>query len=159
MPTVADAKTNFGVWHTSDAERQLAHAINITRFNTGARPMMLHRGLSAVAGKRNVSMLRRRYFAHSSPTGVGAWEIINKMGLRFRKGGGENIVSVITCRGIKPKRIAKMFHIAWVRSRPHYVGMTKKKWNRMGVSISKMRAPAFGPDCYRWVGTLIFARK
>lgn len=159
MPSVASAKNNFGVWHTSDSERRLAHDINLTRFNVGARPMMLHRGLSAVAGKRTASMLRGHYFAHSSPRGIGAWDIIKKMRLRFNKGGGENIVSKIDCRGTKPKRIADQFHMAWVKSRPHYVGMTKKRWNRMGVSISKVRAPAFGPGCYRWVGTLVFARK
>lgn len=120
-------------------EPALRHAtlclVNRERAHRGLRRVRQDRRLMR-AGRRHVrDMVRRRYFAHTSRSGVSFVDRISRTGyLRGarRWAAGENIAWGARSRST-PRRIVR----SWLESPPHRRNMLSRRWREIGIGITR----------------------
>ncbi len=74
-------------YHENTLANQLAQLINRTRQENGLAPLLLDPLLTAIAQYRSTDMARRGYFAHASPEGQTAFDLITDTGIPWRFAG------------------------------------------------------------------------
>ncbi len=68
-----------------DLESQTLAAVNAARLERGIAPLALDRKLGDVARSHSLDMIRRRFFGHESPDGLGPAERLLDHGIRYSR--------------------------------------------------------------------------
>ena len=141
----ATSCTLGGTLPTGVANRSAARAtvclINRARTRRGLRPVRTNRRLALAARRHSRDMVRRRYFSHSSLSGVSPLGRIRRTGYLHgarRYLVGENIAWASGSQAT-PKSIAQ----AWMRSPGHRANALRRRFRDVGVGIAE-GAPEWG---------------
>jgi len=147
IPVEASARTCAlsGTPPTGITNRSAARAtvclINRARAHRGLRPLRINRRLALAARRHSRDMVRRRYFSHSSLSGVSPLGRIRRTGYLHgarRYLVGENIAWASGSQAT-PKSIAQ----AWMRSPGHRANVLRRRFRDVGVGIAE-GAPEWG---------------
>jgi uncharacterized protein YkwD len=98
--------------------RALWHDLNVARQSAGLPPLVLDLRLCRVAEAHAYDMVRRHYFDHVSPDGLGPFERMTRAGLRYGY-AGENIALDVDERGAAEHLYASPEHRQNMLE-PHY---------------------------------------
>lgn len=127
-PTVADIVTDY-------EERFCITMINGERVEAGLGPLETDANLCASAGLKAKDMARTPYFAHTSPTGVTPWQLMDTCGVP--KGWrGENIGAY--------SALASVMFQQWSTSPGHNANQLGEHYTKIGIGRAE------GPDGWRW---------
>jgi uncharacterized protein YkwD len=121
------------------AEWQVLAEVNRFRANHGLKPLRMAGGVRMVARERSRSMKNEQYFAHSSPAGVDAGDLLRRRSVQNHF-WGENIgwVKYVNLDD-GPSAM-----IDWWKDSPgHRWNMLYKDYNYAGVGIAKDGAETF----------------
>lgn len=114
----------------STYRQRLFLAINEARHQHHLRPVFLSSGLRDAAQRHSRDMVRRNYFAHTSPTGVTLADRIRASAFKTRGAwsAGENLAwgsgSIAS-----PRSVIRM----WLRSSSHRAILLSSKWRFVGI--------------------------
>jgi hypothetical protein len=100
--------------------------VNQERAEANLAPLAENTKLSAAARAKANDMIKRDYFAHTSPAGVTPWQWIKQAGYRY-KTAGENLAVNYTS--------AKEQHKAWMKSPTHRANILNPKYQEIGVAV------------------------
>jgi uncharacterized protein YkwD len=116
-----------------DAERHVLRLINRFRVNHGREPIRMVPGVRQVAGRRSSSMARLGYFAHVSPSGVDAGDLLRSVGAPHRRWG--EIIGYTSGSGLLPggRSVVRW----WTRSPRHRRIILGASYGRVGVGVAK----------------------
>jgi hypothetical protein len=121
---------------TSDSQLQAAEwdvlqGLNAIRARHDLRPLFMHGGVRRVAGLRSASMANQDYFAHVSPAGLDAGDLLRRQGVAFRRWG-----EAIGWTVYMPIEDAVPWMVDWWRdSGPHRALILDDTFNYAGVGI------------------------
>ncbi len=115
------------------AERKVLAHMNEFRANHGLRPLRMAGGLRVVARQRSRSMKNANYFAHTSPAGIDAGDLLRRRSISHRF-WGENIGWT---RYMDLNDGAKWMHDWWKSSPGHRYNMLYRGYNYVGIGIAK----------------------
>ncbi len=117
--TVAEAQP------APDQEAEMLRLINHERARIGLAPLAADAELTAVARSHSADMLRRGYFAHTSPEGRSPFDRIDTAGIRYRT-AGENLALAPTL---------EMAHTGLMNSPGHRANILRPEFGRVGIGI------------------------
>ncbi len=117
--TVAEAQP------APDQEAEMLRLINHERARIGLAPLAADAELTAVARSHSADMLRRGYFAHTSPEGRSPFDRIDAAGIRYRT-AGENLALAPTL---------EMAHTGLMNSPGHRANILRPEFGRVGIGI------------------------
>ncbi|MDX6593082.1 MAG: hypothetical protein QOJ13_2278 [Gaiellales bacterium] len=109
---------------------RLFTAINEIRHQHHLRPLLLSTGLRDAAQRHSRDMVRRNYFAHTSPTGGTLGDRIRRSSFKTRGAwsAGENIAWGSGSLGA-PRTVLRM----WLKSSSHRSILLSSKWRFVGI--------------------------
>jgi len=116
------------------ARRRVVCLLNLVRRSAGLHPLRQNRRLSRAAGEHSGSMVRRGYFAHVEPGGVGLVNRLKRVRYIPRNrswGAGENLVFGGGRFG-SPLALVR----AWMASTPHRANILTRSFREVGLGIA-----------------------
>ncbi len=108
-----------------ELEAQMLQLINQARAQAGLAPLAADAELTAVARSHSADMLRRGYFAHTSPEGRSPSDRIDAAGIRYRT-AGENLALAPTL---------EIAHTGLMNSPGHRANILRPEFGRVGIGI------------------------
>jgi uncharacterized protein YkwD len=120
----------------STYRQRLFLAINEVRQQHHLRPLLLSKGLRQAAQHHSRDMVRRNYFAHTSPRGVTLADRIRASVFKTRGSwsAGENLAWGSGSIG-SPRNVIRM----WLRSSSHRAILLSRTWRFVGIGRSTGR--------------------
>jgi uncharacterized protein YkwD len=113
------------------AEWSVLSEINRVRENQGLAPLRMAGGLRAVAEDRSLSMRRLDYFAHVSPGGVDAGDMLRARGVPHRS--WSEVIGWTTSMDVE---IGSRWMVDWWKNSPgHRAVILSRAYNYAGVGI------------------------
>jgi uncharacterized protein YkwD len=116
------------------ARRRVVCLLNLVRRSAGLRRLRQNRRLSRAAGEHSGSMVRRRYFAHVEPGGIGLVNRLKHVRYIPRNrawGAGENI-AFGSGRFGSPVALVR----AWMASTPHRANILTRSFREVGLGVA-----------------------
>lgn len=108
-----------------DLEAQMLDLVNQERAQAGLSPLRPDAALTEVARAHSADMLRRGYFAHITPDGVGPFDRIKGAGIAFQT-AGENLALAPTLQRA---------HSGLMQSPGHRANILRPEFGRVGIGI------------------------
>lgn len=118
---------------TGAAEWKVLERINEFRADHGRGRVRMMPRLRKVAGRRSSSMARLDYFAHVSPGGIDAGDLLRSLNVRFRSWG--EVIGWTSGGGLL--RGSRAMVRWWSRSPGHRRIMLDGDYRRVGVGVVK----------------------
>jgi len=115
------------------AESRVLKLINRFRVDHGRAPVRMVPGVRKVAGRRSSSMARLGYFAHVSPSGVDAGDLLRSVGAPHRRWG--EIIGLTSGQGLL--RGGRSVVRWWKRSPLHRRIILDGTYGRVGVGVAR----------------------
>ena len=110
---------------------QLVDRLNAERASRGVRPLTASEEARAVAVERAVDMATNKYFAHTSPAGVGPEELLDQSSVTYTR-MGENIAR----SSYASDQVIDAVHRALMASPGHRDNMLHAAYRRVGIGIT-----------------------
>lgn len=107
---------------------QVFEQINSQRVNHNLTPLQLNTQLNQAAQQKGQDMLRRGYWAHTSPSGEEPWDFIAKSGYSYNV-AGENLA--------RNFHSTEMMISAWMSSPTHRENIIHSKYEDTGIAVVK----------------------
>ncbi len=111
-------------------EKGIINQLNQERIKNNLKPLIFNPILKKAAQLKVDDIIKNNYFAHISPKGVRAWDLLNKVGYDY-KFAGENLAMNF--------KDAESVHLAWMKSKSHKDNILFKDYTEVAVTIGKKR--------------------
>lgn len=118
----------------SAMEQQLFNLLNQDRAQNGLKPLVLDGDLSRVARMKAQDLVTNDYFDHHSPTYGWPPEMVQKAGISYRYGVGENMVETTT---------AERMNMQLMNSPSHRANLLDPNYTHVGIGIVPDKYGAF----------------
>ena len=112
----------------AELEKAIIVQLNKERTKNSLPPLTFNPLLRKAAEMKLKDMIRKNYFAHTSPEGVGAWHWFRMVKYDY-KYAGENLASNF--------QTAHQVHRAWLKSTKHRKNMLFPNYQEVAVAIGK----------------------
>jgi hypothetical protein len=112
----------------SNLEKEIVNQLNQERLENNLQPLKFNPKLRNAAEIKLKDLIKNKYFAHTSPVGMKAWDILMDVGYDY-KYAGENLA--MKFHG------ATDVHNAWMRSKKHRENILFDKYTEVAVAIEK----------------------
>ena len=130
--------------------QEMYDLVNIERETAGLGKLKRNAALESSACDKAEDMVKRDYWSHNAPDGVGPWVFIQKNNYRYSE-AGENLVYD------KPSRYTtSYFHNALMGSQTHRDNIMKASFTEFGICFVK--ASVYQGENNVYVGVQYFAR-
>lgn len=116
----------FGALASGMSSQGVIDLVNAARKDAGLSPVVENSVLKEAATAKAKDMIKKDYFAHTSPEGLTPWDWFKKVGYKY-KYAGENLAINYTS--------AKEQHAAWMKSKTHRANILNEKYQEIGVAI------------------------
>ena len=136
----ADAATCAGAYtmpkwgHADDSSRTLVCLVNRERARYGLRPLRRVLPLATSAERHSVDMVRRTYFSHYTPAGLGPAERIRKVG--YLSGARSWTVGENIAWGSGVRATPYQVHRALMNSPGHRANILDRRYRDIGIGMS-----------------------
>ena len=117
----------FSADSLEERRRRILVLTNRDRKKAGVAAVVESRQLTQAAQAKADDMVRRRYFAHSSPDGKTPWTFIAETGYRYRR-AAENLASRY--------RNDEELQAGWMRSSGHRANILNGQFRETGIGIA-----------------------
>jgi uncharacterized protein YkwD len=144
ISTLAPLATPVAGASAGDAEWKVLALINDYRADHGRAPVRMAPGVRKVAGRRSSSMAHLDYFAHVSPSGIDAGDLLRSIGAPHRAWG--EIIGWTSRSGLI--RGGRLIVRWWTRSPRHRGIILDRTYRRAGVGVVR--------DGHRVLWTVVF---
>ncbi len=108
--------------------KNIIQLVNKERFSQGLDVVMENSLLSSAAREKLNDMIKKNYFAHTSPGGLSPWHWIEKGGYDYQY-AGENLAINFTS--------AEDQHKAWMASATHRKNILNASYKEIGVAVAE----------------------
>lgn len=109
-------------------ENEVIRLVNLERSKRGLPALKANWELSRCARYKSQDMLKKRYFAHNSPTYGSPFTMMRNFGIRFTA-AGENIAM--------GQRTPQEVMNGWMNSAGHRANILSTKYDQIGVGVAK----------------------
>lgn len=104
----------------------LVKLTNQERVKTGLSPLSVNQKLVLAAQKKAQDMIKKGYFAHTSPDGLSPWYWLDNTGYKYIT-AGENLAKDFTD--------SIYLHDAWMESSSHKANILNKNYREIGIAV------------------------
>lgn len=116
------------VWAGDITPKSVIQLVNKERFSQGLDVVAENSLLSSAAQEKLNDMIKKNYFAHTSPSGISPWHWIEKSGYDYQY-AGENLAVNFTS--------AEDQHKTWMASATHRKNILNSNYKEIGVAVAK----------------------
>ncbi len=116
------------VWASEITSKNIIQLVNKERFSHGLDVVVENSLLSGAAREKLNDMIKKDYFAHTSPGGISPWHWIEKSGYDYQY-AGENLAVNFTN--------AEDQHKAWMASATHRKNILNSSYKEIGVAVAE----------------------
>ena len=111
-------------------EREIINQLNQERAENNLHPLKFSPELRKAAEVKVRDLIENKYFLHTSPEGIKAWDILEDIGYNY-KYAGENLAMKF--------KDAVSVHNAWMKSKSHKENILFKNYTEVAVAIDERR--------------------
>ncbi|OGI17120.1 MAG: hypothetical protein A3J63_03095 [Candidatus Moranbacteria bacterium RIFCSPHIGHO2_02_FULL_40_12b] len=122
------ALANCTAFASEITSKNIIELVNKSRIKEGLKALVENNKLSIAARDKADDMLKKDYFAHTSPSGVTPWYWLNKNEYNY-KYAGENLAINFES--------AEKQHEAWMKSKSHRGNILNASYREIGVAVFK----------------------
>ena len=112
-------------------EKEIINQLNQERVENNLNPLKFNAKLKIGAKVKLNDLIKNNYFAHTSPKGVRAWDILNDIGYNY-KYAGENLAMKFDD--------AKSVHRAWMKSKTHRDNILFADYTEVAVIVGARKS-------------------
>ena len=109
-------------------EREIINQLNQERVSRDLKPLQFSSKLKIGAEIKLNDLIKNKYFAHTSPSGIKAWDILADIGYDY-KYAGENLAMKFSD--------AVSVHNAWMKSKTHRENILFKDYTEVAVAVGE----------------------
>lgn len=109
-------------------EREIINQLNQERLENNLRPLKFNPELRKAAEIKVKDLIKNKYFLHTSPEGIKAWDILADIGYNY-KYAGENLAMKF--------EDAISVHNAWMKSKSHKENILFENYTEVAVAIDE----------------------
>lgn len=131
LPSPTPVPPQAPVTSLSSYESQMFVAHNQQRAANGVAPLQLDATLVEIARQRAQDMATNNYFAHVSPTGQTAFDIMNSYGYTYSI-AGENIAR----NNYPPSQTVDVAMTGFMNSPGHRANILEPKFTKVGIGVA-----------------------
>lgn len=119
---------NAAVLAADISSKKVIELANKSRAKAGLPALVENDKLSAAARDKASDMVKKDYFAHTSPSGTTPWDWLKKNGYKY-KYAGENLAMNYDSAAAQ--------HDAWMKSQSHRANILNANYQEIGIAVLK----------------------